>query len=159
MVGGPKTIVCAGNQKAPRKRAFATVVGPMLSKRAAIGWIYTGHTGEDLFLYAYGPNKPTGLIQNTDIAKITARSLGFDLAEVDRKLFVDAATAFTSLGAVISFDNSAFASVCHPRLTTLSHPKDEFGRVAAQKLLRMIGGSPEESAVLPWTLVERESVR
>ncbi len=61
--------------------------------------------------------------------------------------------------SLISFDNSAFASVCHPRLTSLSHPKDEFGRVAAQKLLRMIAGSPEESAVLPWTLKERESVR
>lgn len=93
-------------QNAPRQRAFATVIGPMLSKRAAIGWIYTGHTGEDLFLYAFGPNKPTGLIQNTDIAKITARSLGFDLAEVDRKLFVDAATAFSSLGATVRFDNS-----------------------------------------------------
>lgn len=93
-------------QKAPRKRAFATVIGPMLSKRAAIGWIYTGHTGEDLFLYAFGPNKPSGLIQNTDIAKITARSLGFDLAETDHKLFVDAATAFTSLGATARLDNS-----------------------------------------------------
>ncbi len=96
----------AAIQNAPRHRAFARVVGPMLSKRAAIGWIYTGHTGEDLFLYAFGPNKPTGLIQNTDIAKITARSLGFDLAEVDRKLFVDAAAAFTALGASIRFDNS-----------------------------------------------------
>ena len=93
-------------QKAPRKRAFATVVGPMLSKRAAIGWIYTGHTGEDLFLYAYGPNKPTGLIQNTDIAKITAQSLGFDLAETNRKLYVDAATAFTSIGATTRLDFS-----------------------------------------------------
>ena len=93
-------------QKAPRKRAFATVVGPMLSKRAAIGWIYTGHTGEDLFLYAYGPNKPTGLIQNTDIAKITAQSLGFDLAETNRKLYVDAATAFTSIGATTRLDSS-----------------------------------------------------
>ncbi|HWR29698.1 MAG TPA: alkaline phosphatase [Negativicutes bacterium] len=93
-------------QTAPRQRAFATVIGPMLSKRAAIGWIYTGHTGEDLFLYAFGPNKPNGLIQNTDIAKITAGSLGFDLAETDHKLFVDAATAFAAIGATTLFDNS-----------------------------------------------------
>jgi alkaline phosphatase len=93
-------------QKAPHKRAFGTVIGPMLSKRTAIGWIYTGHTGEDLFLYAYGPNKPAGLIQNTDVAKITAQSLGFDLAEANRKLFVDAATAFSALGATTRFEAS-----------------------------------------------------
>ena len=92
-------------QKAPRKRAFASVIGPMLSKRAAIGWIYTGHTGEYLFLYAFGPNKPSGLIENTDIAKITAQSLGFSLADINSKLFIDAATAFKSLGAVVRLDN------------------------------------------------------
>ncbi|MDD3411511.1 MAG: GntR family transcriptional regulator [Eubacteriales bacterium] len=61
--------------------------------------------------------------------------------------------------SIVSFDNSAFAGICHPKLTSLSHPKDEFGRVAAQKLLRMIAGEKEESAVLPWTLMERESAR
>ena len=91
-------------QKAPRKRAFATVVGPILSKRAAIGWIYTGHTGEDLFLYAFGPNKPTGLIENTDIAKITAQSLGFILSDTSRQLFVDTASALAALGAVSRLD-------------------------------------------------------
>jgi alkaline phosphatase len=78
----------------------------MLSKRAGIGWIYTGHTGEDLFLYAYGPNKPAGLIQNTDIAKITAQSLGFDLTETSRKLFVEAGAAFATLGASTRLDAS-----------------------------------------------------
>lgn len=91
-------------QKAPRKRAFATVVGPILSKRAAIGWIYTGHTGEDLFLYAFGPNKPTGLIENTDIAKITAQSLGFALSDTSRQLFVDTAAMHSALGAVSRLD-------------------------------------------------------
>lgn len=61
--------------------------------------------------------------------------------------------------SLVSFDNSAFSGICHPRLTTLSHPKDAFGREAATKLLHMISGSFEESSVLPWELVERESVR
>ena len=91
-------------QKAPRKRAFATVVEPILSKRAAIGWIFTGHTGEDLFLYAFGPNKPIGLIENTDIAKITAQSLGFTLSDTSRQLFVDTAAACSALGAVSRLD-------------------------------------------------------
>ena len=96
----------AAIQKAKLKRGLSPVIGPMLSKRAGIGWIYTGHTGEDLFLYAFGPNKPAGLIQNTDIAKITAHSLGFDLAEASRKLFVDAAAAFFAIGATTRLDAS-----------------------------------------------------
>ena len=61
--------------------------------------------------------------------------------------------------SLVSFDNSAYAAVCHPKLTSLAHPKDEFGRVAAGKLLNMIAGKKEESAVLPWMLIERDSVR
>lgn len=87
-------------QNAPRNRSLAAVIGPMLSKRAAIGWIYNGHTGEDLFLYAFGPNKPTGLIENTDIAKITAQSLGFSLPHSSRQLFVDVSAALQPGGAV-----------------------------------------------------------
>ncbi len=60
--------------------------------------------------------------------------------------------------SIVSFDNSAYAAVCHPKLTSLAHPKDEFGRVAAEKLLNMIAGRRETSAVLPWTLIERDSV-
>lgn len=60
--------------------------------------------------------------------------------------------------SIVSFDNSAYAAVCHPKLTSLAHPKDEFGRVAASKLLNMIAGNKETSTVLPWTLVERDSV-
>ena len=60
--------------------------------------------------------------------------------------------------SVISFDNSAFAGLAHPALTTLNHPKDDFGALAARKLLRMMAGEREESAVLSWSLVERESL-
>ena len=60
--------------------------------------------------------------------------------------------------SIISFDNSAFAGLAHPALTTLNHPKDDFGALAAQKLLHMIAGEREESAALPWSLVERESL-
>lgn len=93
-------------KKAGKGRALAAVVGPMLSARSAIAWIYGGHTGEDVFLYAYGPGKPAGLIENTQIAAITAKALGFDLAAVDRKLFVPANEAFTALGAKAVLDTS-----------------------------------------------------
>ncbi|MEF9879634.1 MAG: GntR family transcriptional regulator [Clostridia bacterium] len=61
--------------------------------------------------------------------------------------------------SLISFDNSAFAGICHPKLSTLAHPKDAFGQEAAEKLLRMISGSAEKSTTLPWELVMRESIR
>ena len=61
--------------------------------------------------------------------------------------------------SLVSFDNSAYAGICTPKLTSLSHPKEQFGRIAAEKLMRMMQGNKEESAVLPWELVQRESLR
>ena len=72
------------------------VVGPIISKRSCIGWTTTGHTGEDLFLYAYGPGKPSGLIENTEIAKVIDRDMNLNLNVVNKKLFVNATeTEFT----------------------------------------------------------------
>lgn len=79
-------------------------LGPIISKRAALGWTTNGHTGEDVFLFSYGPNRPVGLIDNTDIAKLSAKALGFNLDDVDKKLFVEAAQAFAKLGAAVSID-------------------------------------------------------
>lgn len=61
--------------------------------------------------------------------------------------------------SLVSFDNSAYSAVCHPKLTTLAHPKDAFGRIAAEKLMNMMVGKKEQSTVLPWTLIERDSVQ
>ncbi|MCL1855641.1 MAG: GntR family transcriptional regulator [Clostridia bacterium] len=60
--------------------------------------------------------------------------------------------------SIISFDDSPYASVCSPKLTSLAHPKEEFGRTAARTLLGLMRGKKEESVVMPWTLIERGSV-
>jgi len=60
--------------------------------------------------------------------------------------------------SVMGFDDCAYAPLFHPRLTTLSHPKEEFGRLAAVKLLEMVNGKPAASSILDWTLVQRNSV-
>lgn len=60
--------------------------------------------------------------------------------------------------SVVSFDNSAYAAMCRPALSSLNHPKDAFGRQAALRLLRLMAGEPADSLVMPWTLVERESI-
>lgn len=70
----------------------------MLSNRANIGFSTGGHTGEDVFLYAYGPSKPFGLVENTDIAKKMAQFLGFDLNKTTDKLFVNARESFEKKG-------------------------------------------------------------
>jgi alkaline phosphatase len=63
------------------------VIGPMLSRRSYIGWTTNGHTGEDLFLYSYGPGKLTGTLENTDIARRVAAAMGLDLARLNQDLF------------------------------------------------------------------------
>lgn len=68
------------------------VVGPMISKRAHIGWTTNGHAGDDVTLYVYDPigERPTGVIDNTEIARYIERSLNLDLGGATRQLFIPA---------------------------------------------------------------------
>ena len=58
----------------------------------------------------------------------------------------------------IGFDNAVYAEMTNPKLTTLGHPKEAFGALVAEKLLRMISGEKERSVNMAWTLIERESL-
>ena len=57
-------------------------------------------------LYAYGPNKPSGLIDNTRLATLCAESMGFNLDEVDQRLYIEASSLFAPLGATVSLEGS-----------------------------------------------------
>ena len=59
---------------------------------------------------------------------------------------------------IIGFDNATISGMIQPALTTLGHPKEAFGALAAKKMLRMIAGEKEGSLSMPWTLVERDSL-
>ena len=59
---------------------------------------------------------------------------------------------------IIGFDNAMFSQMVSPQLTTLGHPQEEFGALAAEKILRMIGGEREKSVNMPWNLIDRESL-
>lgn len=48
----------------------------MLAQRARLGFTSHGHTGEDVSLYAFGPGKPSGLLDNTELAGVVAGHLG-----------------------------------------------------------------------------------
>lgn len=70
-------------------------IAEYLSKElTTYGWTTHGHTGEDVPLWAYGANRPVGLFDNTDLAKITAKGFGFNLDRMTKRLFVDASAAF-----------------------------------------------------------------
>jgi alkaline phosphatase len=82
------------------------VLGPIISKRSGIGWTTTGHTGEDVFLYSYGPQRPTGMIENYEIANITFNALGVDKAKLNQQLFVNAEEGFAKIGATVRIDKT-----------------------------------------------------
>jgi alkaline phosphatase len=83
-------------------------VGPIISKRAFIGWTTGGHTGEDIVLYTYLPNdeRITGTLDNTDIPKICAGVWNIDLDSVTRRMFIEAKGAFEAKGAKVTVDKS-----------------------------------------------------
>ena len=83
-------------------------VGPIISKRANIGWTTNGHTGEDVPLYIYAPencNKLSGVVENTDIASYMADLFGIKLADITSKLFVPVRAAAEKKGANVVWNN------------------------------------------------------
>ncbi|WP_027410022.1 alkaline phosphatase [Anoxybacteroides tepidamans] len=78
----------------------------LLAARANLGFTTGGHTGEDVFLYTYGPNRPVGTFENTDLARIMANAMGFDLKTVTARLFADAKKQFEAIGATVAIDKS-----------------------------------------------------
>lgn len=82
---------------ASKKPTMPATVGA-LSRRARLGWTTPGHTGADVYLFSYGPGRPTGLVENTDVAKTMASAMKVDFGRLNKRLFVDALETFTSLG-------------------------------------------------------------
>ncbi|TKI81258.1 alkaline phosphatase, partial [Bacillus wiedmannii] len=91
---------------AKKKSDVGPIFTTLLANRANIGFTTGGHTGEDVFLYSYGPQKPYGLIQNIDIAKTMAKAMGFNLEEVTNKLFIESESAFQQNGATVTIDKT-----------------------------------------------------
>jgi alkaline phosphatase len=55
----------------------------------AIGWTTHGHNGMDVPLWTYGPDRPVGFFDNTELAELTADALGINLDKTQEKLFVN----------------------------------------------------------------------
>lgn len=64
--------------------------------------------------------------------------------------------------SLITFNNSAFSKLIHPYLTTFDINVANLGRSSLRRLLEIIKSPaplPSETIIVPFTLVERESVR
>ncbi|WP_371410647.1 alkaline phosphatase [Bacillus pseudomycoides] len=123
-------------------------VGPILTKllanRANIGFTTGGHTGEDVFLYSYGPQKPYGFVQNTDIAKTMAKAMGFNLGKLTNKLFLDAETAFKQIGATVTIDKK---DVANPVLV-VKHNKAKAQLFVNKNMIRIDGKDYELGSIV-----------
>jgi len=91
-----------------KKSGVKLVLAQAMSKRANIGWNTIGHTGEDVTLYTYSPNgqKLTGVVENTQIAEYISKNLGFNLDDVNKKLYINTDDAFKANGASVTVDCS-----------------------------------------------------
>ncbi|MGG4547929.1 alkaline phosphatase [Rossellomorea marisflavi] len=79
------------------KKELKAQMTSSLSQKAGLGFTTHGHTGEDVFLYAFGPGKPSGLLENTDLPVKMADFLGFSLDSY-RSWYVDGKTLLEKQG-------------------------------------------------------------
>jgi alkaline phosphatase len=78
------------------KTGLSYAISEVISRNyTVIGWTTHGHCGEDVPLWAYGPDHPAGYMDNTEIAEYIAEKLRFDLAETNDQLFVEAGEVFS----------------------------------------------------------------
>ena len=76
-------------------RTLESALAATVSRQhTAIGWTSFDHTGVDVPLWSYGPGRPIGLIDNTDVAQAAAHALHLDLSALTHTLYVDAQKIF-----------------------------------------------------------------
>lgn len=151
--------------KSAKKGSMNYTVGPMISKRANIGWTTNGHTGEEVPLYVYHPKdiKPSGVIENTDLNKYMAEVLSVNLAEVTNKLFIEAKTAFEAKGATVTVDSkdiNNLSLVVTKDNTTIKFPQNKNIAIINGTEIEMPGvtvytGDNKNITIAKWYLSEK----
>jgi alkaline phosphatase len=74
------------NEGYPLDYALSDVIS---RNHTVIGWTTNGHDGSDVPLWDYGPDRLTGHVDNTEIARYIAKEMGFDLNKTNSCLFVE----------------------------------------------------------------------
>ena len=98
--------------KNTKKGSMNYTVGPMISKRAYIGWTTNGHTGEDVPLHVYHPKNMElkGTVQNTDIDKYMATVLGLDLDKTTDLLYNNVINTLSNKKITYTWKNDDFVN-------------------------------------------------
>jgi len=89
-------------EAAKDKNAIGVTLSKLLANRANLGFTTGGHTGEDMFLYSYGVDRPVGHYDNTDLAKHMAKAMNFDLDKLTDELFIEATKAFKGANVTVN---------------------------------------------------------
>lgn len=109
-------------------------IGEIFSRNyTVVGWTTHGHTGGDVPLFAYGPGKPAGTLDGPQLGRFTARALGLDLAALNKRLFVEAGSAFGPDQVSLRQDPSG------PRVVEIRTPKGVARLPLNQNRLRLNG--------------------
>ncbi|MDQ1255121.1 MAG: alkaline phosphatase, partial [Euryarchaeota archaeon] len=80
------------NEGYPLDYALSKVIS---QNHTVIGWTTNGHDGSDVPLWDYGPDRLTGHVDNTEIARYIAKEMGFELNDTNSCLFVEAGDVFS----------------------------------------------------------------
>lgn len=97
-----------GRMKAkPEDKSLVGLLGPMVSRRAGLGWTTGGHTGADVTLFSGGPGKVAGLWENIAIGHHLASAMGFSFDALNQRLFVEAGAAAQAAGLTCNVDPKA----------------------------------------------------
>lgn len=125
--------------------------------RLIIGWTSHGHGGEDVPVWSWGPQRLVGTFDNTELAGMTAKALGLDLAKATSRLFVDLATVYP--GFSLDTSDSANPVVTIGREITLKVNKDilQIGD-ASYHLNGLVVYAPKAGAGAGKVFIPREAV-
>ena len=58
--------------------------------------------------------------------------------------------------SIVSFDQSYYYEIAQSQIVSFGHPKEKLGKIAAQKILRLIQGESEKSVRLSWKKPDRD---
>ena len=100
---------------------------------SVVGWTTGGHTGGDVPLWSYGPDRPIGLFDNTELATCVADAFGFKLEDVGKELFIDVEETFPGMWELDT------TTPANPVLV-IEYEKDEFAYLPVNKDILTIDG-------------------
>lgn len=67
------------NGEEDKSKAYYPIAAYLSKEMTVYGWTTHGHTAEDVPLWSYGPNRPIGTYDNTELARIAAKAFRYEL--------------------------------------------------------------------------------